>query len=66
MKKYYNEKSIEILDHFAQDGITPMLANIVDNWNKTQFKTWCDYHYLSCREKSTIGASNHVAIIGRK
>lgn len=66
MEKYYSEKSIEILDHFAQDGISPMLSNVVDSWNETQFKTWCDYHYLSCREKSTIGASNHVMIIGKK
>ncbi|MBX4268635.1 class I SAM-dependent methyltransferase [Clostridium estertheticum] len=66
MEKYYNEKSIEILDHFAQDGISPMLRKVIDSWNETQFKTWCDYHYASCREKTTIGASNHVIIIGRK
>ena len=66
MEKYYNEKSIEILEHFAQDGISPILSTVIDSLNETQFKTWCNYHYLSCREKSTIGASNHVAIIGIK
>jgi 2-polyprenyl-3-methyl-5-hydroxy-6-metoxy-1,4-benzoquinol methylase len=66
MEKYYNKNSIEILDHFAQDGISPILKTAVDNWNETQFNIWCDYHYLSCREKSTIGASSHGMIIGRK
>jgi len=66
MESLYNEKSIEIVDHFAQDGLSPLLSNTVDSWNEAQFKTWCDYHYLSCREKSTIGSSNHIAIIGRK
>lgn len=66
MEKYYNEKSIEVVDHFAQDGISPMLRKSIDSLDEAQFKTWCDYHYLSCREKSTIGASNHAMIIGRK
>lgn len=66
MENYYNKNSIEILDHFAQDGISPILKTVVDSWNDTQFKTWCDYHYLSCHEKSTIGASSHGMIIGRK
>jgi hypothetical protein len=25
MEKYYKQKSIKILDHFARDGISPML-----------------------------------------
>lgn len=66
IEKYFCEKSIEVVDHFAQDGISPLIKNAVDNWNETQFKTWCDYHYLSCREKSIIGASSHGMIIGRK
>lgn len=66
MEQMYRENGIEIIDHFAQDGTTPLLANKVDNWDEEQFKIWCDYHYSVCREESILGASNHVIIVGRK
>lgn len=66
MENLYLSKNIEIIDHFAQDGATAHFANKVDNWNDEQFKIWCDYHYSVCRQKSLLGASNHVIIVGRK
>lgn len=52
--------------HFAQDGMTPQFCEKVDKWSEEQFETWCNYHYSVCREKSTLGASNHVVIVGKK
>lgn len=66
MEELYRNYEIQIVDHFAQDGATPHFAQKVDNWNDEQFKIWCDYHYSICRQKSLLGASNHVIIIGRK
>lgn len=66
MEGYYKDNSLEIVDHFAQDGILPMFKSVAENWTEAQFKTWCEYHYLTCREKSTLGSSNHVMIIGKK
>ncbi|MDE6005745.1 MAG: class I SAM-dependent methyltransferase [Oscillospiraceae bacterium] len=66
MEKLYQEYSIEVLLHFAQDGLLPMLCNTADNWNEEQFKIWADYHLSVCKEKSIIGMSNHVIIAGRK
>ena len=66
MESIYGEHGLEIIDHFAQDGLAPLLSHKVDNWEESQFKTWCDYHYSICREQSVLGASNHVVIIGRK
>lgn len=66
MLQLYNSRNLQIIDHFAQDGISPMLKEKIDSLNESQFKIWCDYHYSICREKSLIGASNHVMIIGRK
>ena len=54
------------MDHFVQDGATPHFSEKVDSWNDEEFKVWCDYHYSICREKSLLGASNHVIIIGKK
>ncbi len=66
MESIYQRYGLEIVDHFAQDGLAPLLSQKVDKWNENQFKIWCDYHYSVCREQSVLGASNHVVIIGRK
>ena len=66
MEQLYRDYKLTIIDHFAQDGITPILKQKVDNWNEAQFGIWCDYHYNVCREPSMLGASNHVVIIGQK
>ena len=66
MEQLYQKHNVEIIDHFAQDGMTPAFAAKVDSWNEQQFKIWCDYHYSICREKSILGASNHVIIVGKK
>lgn len=55
-----------MIDHFAQDGLAPLLSQKVDSWNEDKFKTWCDFHYSICREPSILGSSNHVIIIGQK
>ena len=66
MEQLYQQHGLEITDHFAQDGATPHFSEKVDRWNETQFKIWCEHHYNICRERSLLGASNHVLIIGRK
>ena len=66
MEQLYVQNDVEVIDHFAQDGLTPMFSSVVDRWNEEEFKIWCDYHYNVCREESVLGASNHVIVVGRK
>lgn len=66
MESVYKKHGLRIADHFAQDGLTPLLSQKADKWDGKQFKIWCDYHYSVCREQSVLGASNHVVIIGEK
>lgn len=66
MEAIYRRYGLKIVDHFAQDGLAPLLSQKVDKWDENQFKIWCNYHYSVCREQSVLGASNHVIIIGRK
>lgn len=66
MVQLYTEMGFEIVDHLSPDGLSPLLHDKVDNMNTDEFKAWCDYHYLACREKSILGAGNHGLIIGRK
>lgn len=66
MEKIFKDFSIDIIDHLATDGISPMLRDKIDKMSEEEFEVWCDYHYMVCREKSILGASNHGLIIGRK
>lgn len=66
METFYQNYNLKVTDHFAQDGLAPLLSHTVDNWSDEQFNTWCDYHYSICRESSILGSSNHVIIVGEK
>ncbi|MCI9405288.1 MAG: hypothetical protein HFK04_00010 [Oscillospiraceae bacterium] len=66
MEQLYRQYGVTIIDHFAQDGATAHFSQKVDRLNNAQFKIWCDYHYSICRERSLLGASNHVILVGRK
>lgn len=66
MEQLYQQHGVTVIDHFAQDGATAHFSEKVDNWTDEEFKIWCDYHYSVCREKSLLGASNHVIIAGQK
>ena len=66
MDALFKKHNLEVIEHFAQDGISPFLKDKVDTLDTTEFKIWCDNHYDICREKSILGSSNHVTIVGRK
>lgn len=66
MEELYKRNELQVIEHFAQDGMSPLLREKVDAFNTAEFDVWCNYHYSICREKSVLGASNHVIIAGRK
>lgn len=66
MEDLYKRNGLQVIEHFAQDGMSPLLREKVDSFNAAEFDVWCNYHYSICREKSVLGASNHVIIAGRK
>ncbi len=64
MEDYFHKFNLKILDHIASDGISPLISDKIDSLNEEEFKVWCDYHSMTCREKSILGISNHGLIIG--
>ena len=66
MQPLYKKYNLEIVAHFAQDGMAPLFHNTVDGWKDEQFNTWLDYHLSVCTEKTIMDMSNHVMIIGKK
>lgn len=66
MENIYHTMGTKVIDHLATDGISIFLSDKINRMNNKEFEIWCDYHYSVCREKSTMGNSNHVLIIGKK
>ena len=66
MEQFYQEHQLIVVDHFAQDGISTLIRKNINECSESQFQKWCEYHYQTCREKSILGTSNHVIIVGRK
>lgn len=42
MIRCYEDRQLKVIDHFAQDGLAPLVAETVDNWSEDQFQIWCD------------------------
>lgn len=66
MQELFRDNNLDVVMHFAQDGMSPLFHNTVDMWNDEQFDTWLAYHLSVCAEKTIIDMSNHVVIIGKK
>ncbi|MBR1702620.1 MAG: hypothetical protein IJ716_11765 [Lachnospiraceae bacterium] len=66
MQELYSKYDLNIVKHFAQDGLAPLFHQKVDEWNDEQFETWFQYHLSVCGEKSILDMSNHVLIVGQK
>lgn len=58
--------SVEIIDHAAIDGISPLLKDKINELDDKQYSAWINYCLKSCRDRSTLGISNHGLIICRK
>lgn len=66
MEHIYLDNKLTVADHFAQDGISTLLGDSINQCSEEEFEKWCEYHYQTCREKSILGTSNHVIIAGIK
>jgi 2-polyprenyl-3-methyl-5-hydroxy-6-metoxy-1,4-benzoquinol methylase len=66
LENLLSNMNLDIVDHLASDGISLFLGEQVDSMDEEEFKVWCDYHYMVCREKNILGMSNHGLIIGKK
>lgn len=56
----------QIIDHVGTDGITHTIDVSIDQMDEHKYKTWLDYHFQTCRERSILGLSTHGLVVGRK
>ena len=62
MKKF----KVKALNQVATDGVSPNLANYINELTEEEYEIWLDYHFATCERKDLIGYSNHVLYICEK
>ena len=66
MEEFVSKFNIKIIDHVAADGISSLLREHINELSDDQYTAWTDYILSSCREKTTLGISNHGLLICKK
>lgn len=66
MEAFISKFEVEIIDHAATDGINPLLRSFIDKMDEEEYDAWINYCITNCREKSTLGISNHALLLCRK
>ncbi|MEG0775204.1 class I SAM-dependent methyltransferase [Clostridium sp.] len=57
---------VEIIDHVSTDGIGTLLRSDIDELSEEQYDAYLSYVIKNCKDKSTMGLSNHGLLICRK
>lgn len=54
------------IDHVGTDGISHTIQEYVDALEESEFESWMNYHFQTCRERSILGISTHGLYICKK
>lgn len=57
---------VKKLNHIATDGISPNVANYINNLSNEEYKIWIDYHFSTCEREDLLSISSHVLYICEK
>ncbi|WP_078551999.1 class I SAM-dependent methyltransferase [Bacillus alkalicellulosilyticus] len=66
MERIIKDFNVEIIDHFATDGLSPYLRSTVNSFSEEEYRNWSYYIERSCRDKNIMGLSNHALLLCRK
>jgi ubiquinone/menaquinone biosynthesis C-methylase UbiE len=66
MESFIRKFEVEIIDHVSTDGIGTLLRDHIDELSEEQYSAYLSYVAKNCRDKSTMGISNHGLLLCRK
>lgn len=55
---------IETLHEVASDGVSELMAEMIDTMDEETFAQYMRYHYYICEKPECIGMSNHLLFVG--
>ena len=62
MKKY----NVSHLHSVAADGISPIIAEYINELDEETYNHWVNYKLKSCEQEDLLGFSSHMLYIARK
>lgn len=65
-KKLIEDSGIQILKEIAQDGVSELLADKINQMDDENYKQYLKYHEMICEKPDMLGMSNHLLYIGKK
>lgn len=57
---------MEIITHFAADGLAELEAERLNKLSEEDFSLWMKFHLTTCEKPSFLGHSNHNVFVARK
>lgn len=58
-REMLQDNGFKIEKEIASDGLSELMAEIIDKMNKDAFNQYLKYHLFICEEREFLGASNH-------
>ena len=65
-RKMLIEEGIEILTEVAQDGLSELLADKINEMDDESYEQYLKYHLYCCEKPELLGHSNHILFVGEK
>lgn len=66
IEKLFNKFNLKKLEMFSPDGISRLLKNEINNFNKKEFELWLNYLRKTGDDPSLIGYGEHILYIAKK
>ena len=61
MRKCAKDNNLTLIEEFAQDGMSELFADKINEMSDEEYQNWLNYHFYICQKKELIGFSNHIA-----
>ena len=58
--------NITITNEIAQDGLSELLADKINDMSEAAYSQWLNYHLYISQKPEFFGASNHLLFVGKK
>ena len=57
---------VNILHEVASDGVSELLAEMINAMDEKTYRQYLRYHYYTCEKPECLGYSNHLLFVGEK
>lgn len=64
-RKMLTNGRVNIVNEVASDGVSELLADIINEMDEESYQQYLKYHFYTCEKPDMLGHSNHLLFIGK-